>query len=406
MSKSFCVLPWIHLATHPDGAVSLCCRVDFNDGIGMAFNKHQDGNRDFLNINKNSLESIVNSDSFKSARKDMLAGRQPEACKDCYLQEKNGIKSKRLRENSEFKNIDIGIAKQLTSDDGSIKANFKFVELRLGNICNLKCRTCNPTSSIKWKTDYDILMDKLDFVRKYQADRNFSWPEEEIFWKQLLADSKELELIYINGGEPTLIKRHWKFLEELISQNRSADIALTYNTNMTHINENCFDIWKKFKSVSIGASIDDIGIRNSYIRYPTKWDTVVNNLLLMKKNQVDISITQTVSAYNLMYLGDLFEFATANGVSVAHNYVYDPDFLSPMALPLDMRKKIFKSLEKQLPDWLLEPLVSQYSKEDNPILLDQFIKYNNELDEIRKENFSEVFSELNQEIIKYKDRVV
>ena len=159
-NKAFCVLPWIHHATHPMGHVTLCCESDMTN--------HASSSRDIVSsltgdiidvkyVDKHSTEEIVNSDYFNDVRKRMLSGIKPSACEKCYKREELGLDSKRLLEQREYPNFDISDARNNTNADGSLKdIQFQFIELRLGNICNAKCRTCNPASSNKIKRDYDM----------------------------------------------------------------------------------------------------------------------------------------------------------------------------------------------------------------------------------------------------------
>ena len=151
--NTFCVLPWIHLATHPHGGTSLCCVTDFKDGAGMS----KDG-ENYYNLNKNTITEHMNSEVFKNTRLSMLKDEIPSPCKRCYTEEKKGITSKRAIENKNYSNFTIGDAKKITNIDGSIDPKLEFVELRLGNVCNVKCVTCNPASSSKWASDYKILI--------------------------------------------------------------------------------------------------------------------------------------------------------------------------------------------------------------------------------------------------------
>ena len=150
--NTFCVLPWIHLATHPHGGTSLCCVTDFKDGAGMS----KDG-ENYYNLNKNTITEHMNSEVFKNTRLSVLKDEIPSPCKRCYIEEKKGITSKRVIENKNYSNFTIGDAKKITNIDGSIDPKLEFVELRLGNVCNVKCVTCYPASSSKWVPDYKIL---------------------------------------------------------------------------------------------------------------------------------------------------------------------------------------------------------------------------------------------------------
>lgn len=394
-ASKVCALPWKHLATHPHGMVSLCCRAIFKDDLGMARTKRKDGWVHFHNLNTDSIEDTMNSDSFCETRKQMLAGEEPAACADCFASEKRGVESKRQQENRQY-NFSIEEARKLTREDGKISPSFKFIELRLGNLCNLKCRTCNPASSSKWVADYQHLEKHLDFLRPYKNIDDFSWVESETFWKDLESKSGELEMIYINGGEPTLIQSHWNFLRGLITRGLASKIALNYNSNMTHFKPEFFEIWKQFKKVQVGASIDDVGARNHYIRHPSNWIQIEKNLQSFRDQGVDIYITQTVSAYNLFYLNELSLWAQERNIAIGYNFVIDPSFLSVQALPLSVRRQALEKLKQTLPFFQYSQVESLVDQSHEATELRQFIKFNHQLDILRKEKFSEVFPELSQ----------
>src|SRR5688572_7287334 len=125
--ESFCVLPWVHLATHPQGQVSLCCRVDYEGGKGMARNGST-----HLNLNSSSITDIMNSETHRHSRLQMLKGERPPACKGCYHDEDQGVESKRQRENNIFRSFDVARARERTDSEGNIIPDLHFLELRLG----------------------------------------------------------------------------------------------------------------------------------------------------------------------------------------------------------------------------------------------------------------------------------
>lgn len=395
--NTVCALPWKHLATHPHGMVSLCCRAIFKDDLGMARTQREDGWVHFHNLNTDSIDDVMNSKSFCETRKQMLKGEKPAACADCYASEARGVESKRQQENKQY-GFSIEEAKRLTDEQGRIKPSFKFIELRLGNLCNLKCRTCNPASSSKWVTEYADLEKRVDFLRPYNHIDDFSWVESESFWNDLEEKSNELEYIYINGGEPTLIQSHWNFLKKLIVKGWSQDISLNYNSNMTHFKPEFLEIWKQFKRVQIGASIDDVGNRNHYIRHPSNWSQIERNLQSFRNQGLDVYITQTVSAYNLFYLDELSQWAAEREVALGYNFVIDPSFLSVQALPLSVRMRALEKLKARLSPHQYAHIEALVNVKDESTEVHQFIQFNRELDSLRKENFQSVFPELHEYI--------
>lgn len=386
--KAICVLPWNHLATHPDGHVSLCCRVNFPANAGFS----EDKNRQRLNLSNDRISAIRNSFSFQEARAEMIDGKMPLACQGCENEEKAGIRSKRNAENENFEKSFMGILAnpQIKTEDG-----IEFLELRLGNKCNLKCRTCNPNSSSSWVNDYKAVSEKLSFLTRY-TEPSTDWIDSAKFWDDLLEHSQNLRVVYINGGEPALIERHWSFLENLIQKGWAQKVRLTYNSNITVISPRAFEIWNQFKSVHMSASIDDIGERNSYLRPPSKWSVIERNLLRLKESKVHLAITQTISAMNIYYYPEFREWSDRIGIYAEPNFVFDPPFLSVGALPLVIRQKIFDRIHSSIRGEDLAKFEHWCLGEEKPDLWTQFKQYTEELDRVRGESFSRTFEEFHK----------
>ena len=394
MSDVFCPLLFQHFATHPHGGVTHCCIADHRNALSSA--KDNVGNsHSYYNLNRHTIKETFNSESFRIARLENLSGKKPKACLRCYNEEANGIQSKRLEEIKNYPDYTLDIAKLATDSEGYIQdIQFDFVELRLGNVCNVACRTCNPASSSKWRNDYDLLQTKLNFrITDYNTLEGFRWPEREEFWDDLLEHCEQVKTFYINGGEPTLIKQHFNFLNKLIELGRT-DIKLWYNINMTNLNEDIISIWKKFDHVKISCSIDDLEERNEYIRYPTKWEDVIRNFLRLKEENFEIDIMQTVSFMNYSNLDNFYNFFHhKHQVWVHHNFVYDPDFLSPKVLPKNVRDEIHDKLSNTLPSWKITELKSMFNNETLEDQWNKAVKYTKALDNIRKQNIIDYLPE-------------
>ena len=385
-----CSLPFTHLATHPHGGVTLCC---ISDHTNAASNARTNGR--ILNINSDSIDSVMNSDFYKEVRLQMKNGIEPDACKRCYEEERKGIKSKRIEENARYlENSKVIVDGML--DDGTIDVDFRFIELRLGNICNLRCRTCNPASSSKWISEYNKLQKEVKFVTDYSNIERGIWFERDEFWDQLLDRSNSLERIYINGGEPTMVEKHFVYLEKLIERGLHKQINLWYNINLSQLPPKLIELWKQFKSVNISVSIDDLGKRNSYIRNGSDWDTVYNNLLELKKmDWLDLSIVQTISTYSVLYLHEFYQhFYRDLGIHIHLNWCYDPSYLSPWTLPEEVKQKVIEDCSKVMQPWDLNNVQQTLSKPSNIAEVEKFKEYTQWLDNSRKENFAETFPEL------------
>lgn len=401
MSKTFCPLPWIHLATHPNGKATLCCISDHTNNASAARNT-VNGKVVQLNLNKHSVIEIMDSDYYKNTRLEMLAGIQPAACSRCYQEEANGFQSKRIEESNKF-NFTVDDAIRITDKDGGIPADLKFIELRLGNTCNIKCRTCNPSSSTKWISEYNKLQKELTFVTTYDQKINTDWTESDAFWDDLLEHSKNVEVIYVNGGEPTLVEKHWKYLEKLIERGYNKNVTLWYNINMTNLPDKLIDLWSKFYKVQVFASIDDLEDRNGYIRTGTKWDTVIKNLDKLQSHEwIDTSVCQTVSWMNIYYLDEFYSYMSSKNLKVHLNLVYDPKFFDPCVLPITLKDIVLSKIsgiDSEKFNFLKNHLYS--TTIPNVDLFKQGIKFNKWLDESRNQSFEQSFPEWSNHITSY-----
>jgi sulfatase maturation enzyme AslB (radical SAM superfamily) len=183
---------------------------------------------------------------------------------------------------------------------------------------------------------------------------------------QLITD--DLQWMYFTGGEPLISPDHWTLLQDIIDSNRSFNISLMYNTNLTTIkykNINAIELWKKFKSVTIQCSIDAIGEPLEYIRSGTKWPTIENNLqqLINTANDTNIKVTLTpvINILNLWFLPELLSYAEQNNLSVNPIVLSGPDYLALNVIPDELRELALNKVS-ECAKWLTESMV-EYLRE-------------------------------------------
>ena len=405
---------WQHLNVHPDGYVSFCCFSDYTDTMNFAKDIDESGKVTHVyNMNNgDKIKDVMNNSNHRAARIQMLNSEKPKACSRCFTEESKGLPSRRTYEvYHHFPDFTEERARSITDDTGYIEnLQLSNPEVRLGTTCNVKCRTCDAGSSSLWQPEFLKLRDKVNFrLHNYNnmvtADKS-RWAEDPEFWIDLLNYSDSIEECSINGGEPTLIKTHFKFLNELIDRNLT-HIRLRYNINMTNMSEDIINIWKKFDNVEIACSIDDIGTRNEYIRYPTKWDTVMKNFMRLKQENFKLIITQTISFMNLSNVVEFYKlFAMEHNVRVIHNFVHYPAYLSPTNLPVELRDKYiadaamyFRGEEhKGSADYKIDPnranrFIALGGKPPDETLWKQAVNFTTSLDEIRNQHIGDYLPE-------------
>lgn len=343
--STFCVRPWTHFFTDNWGRVMPCCLAQSvaMDPVNTPANIPQ-------YEKKSSIENLWNSESMKKIRLDMLNGRKPSECRYCYLQESKGISSSRLEKNAAWTKTSLQDLAIATKEDGSVQPYFHSVDLRLGNSCNLRCRMCNPRSSIlltkEWSASGDPWMKEVaqPFLEKSPSC-------DDLIERALqIVDSagEKLEHIRFAGGEPALIPEHLKILDHLIETGRSQNIVLSYNTNLTKSLPGLEYYLDKFKGIHVFGSIDAVGELNHYIRYPSKWRDIEENMfslneLRKKFPTLFLYINTTVQALNIAHLDELLIYMADTPLQYWNRKIYfslltTPSHFSIQALPQEIKQ--------------------------------------------------------------------
>lgn len=240
----------------------------------------------------------INSDDLRELRKQLKEGIWPAACKNCELNESSGVSSMRTIWN---KNLGINADQAVELVDPK---NITYLDLTFETTCNSKCITCNPVLSSLWEKEYNHIFGTDLKIKRLSID------EEEV--DKLIEDFPNVRRISFIGGEPLLSHAHKKYLNKLVSLNKSKNIKLNYVTNLTIVDEELIEFWEQFDGISLSVSVDGYSKVNDYMRYPIKWEKVEHNLRryleLNKKNKnFSLGLSCTISALNFIYIPDFIE---------------------------------------------------------------------------------------------------
>jgi len=330
----FCVLPWVSLETSPIGTVRPCCLAEeeIKDELG---NKYK--------LIATDLGTIQKSEYMQKLRTSFLAGEQPQTCRKCWNEERAGRTSKRIHTINRLKHI-------VTDTEWTEDAKpLLFIDFKLGNICNLKCRICGSWSSSQFAAE-EIKFEGKDNIH-YQMLKDGAWPREnQTFWDNLAPLMTDVRYMEFTGGEPFMIQEHFDLLQRLVDADVAKDVEIHYNTNGTHFPERGEDIWKHFKTVEVAFSIDDVEDRFEYQRKNADWNQVNRNLhqfrlLRHRYPNIQLQVCSTVNVFNVMYLEALANWIDQQDFDFIYwNMLHEAYYLSVGTMPERAKDVAIKKL--------------------------------------------------------------
>jgi|694.fasta_scaffold74110_3 organic radical activating enzyme len=397
-SKTFCILPWIHIHGFPDGRAYPCCASNMWHPVG--------------DLKKNTIEEVWNSDAFKTMRKNMLEDKPCQECNKCYELEDNGFFSMRNSFSRDFGHY-INLVDN-TEEDGTYNDfKIRYFDIRFSNLCNFRCRTCGPLFSSNWYNDHIKLYNrKPDLLGKDLERVEYAGKHKYDIWEQMQNHIPYLDQIYFAGGEPLIMEEHYLLLKELVKR-KMFHVRLVYNTNfseMIYKDQDVMELWKLFDFVSVGASLDASHSRGEYMRKGQDWIQTIKNRERMQKicPKVDFYVSSTVSIYNVDHVTDFHrewsDLGLIRPMDWNINLCQSPHYTRANILPKIYKEKIIDKINKHI-NWL-EPLdqltrathgyrgIINFLQQDANINdLHEFFKMNDAVDSIRQEKFETIFPE-------------
>lgn len=386
MTKSrYCVLPFVHMHLASGGRAQPCCINPLNIG----------------NASSESLGDIWTGKKITKLRKNLL-GSGDKSCNVCYQKEAAGDESLRQLSNRSF-------AKYVNTDSIKYTEYPKSLDIRLSNLCNLKCRTCWHGSSSAWYGD------AVKLGKSYGEKALIQTENVDSVLKQLDQYLPGVEEVYFAGGEPLLMDEHYHILSHLDRLKRH-NVRLHYSTNFTKLHygeHNLLDIWKRFKNLALVVSIDGIDEDFGYIRHGGRYGDVIANMRKVKSNvpQAKISISITVSIFNIFSITKVIDRLLSENVvdnqSLYFNILETPEIFNIKIMSASQRDKVDQSIKEYI--YLKRDINPYIAERLGDILVylnsgdlgqyrEEFSRITKQLDKIRGEDFETQFSET-QELI-------
>lgn len=408
-SKTFCMHPFTGLATREDGAIKICCR---SQPIGW--------------IQEQSLESAWNNTTMQEVRRQVLSSQRPEVCRPCFDLEDQGVESLRQRHingvipearinlypNTEFKEI--------------MPFEFPTMEIKLNNLCNLKCRMCNPLDSTSWQ-DWDTVKPF------YERENNYLIPtivklvdkpgqyigpfdDTENWWNSFEKLIPHFRRVEFAGGEPLMDPQHYKILDML--KPYAQNIEIKYATNGTTLgigkSRTVHDYWPYFKSVAVNVSLDGIHNVYNYIRTNSNFSEVEKNIQEIKKipNVSRVVGAFTAQAANILQAAECIDyFLNELGIVFYSHRVSYPNVLSAQVLPQSLKDLAIERLQavnqmlwtfdiinkhpilEKITKQQIQDNINYLQAKDQHHLWKDFIEFNTRLDQTRQQSLLDAIPE-------------
>ena len=335
--ENFCLYPFSHFQLDPDGRARPCCKYKVGDDSWQ---------KDVPKLPNVNIGELWDQEEFQTVRSQFLRNERPSGCKACWDEEAAGIQSMRLiREQG-------GKEHPYATFFHHIPRPYpKSLDLKLSNLCNLKCRICTPFLSSQWINEIKALeihdMGSPESFTNNSREKFLANPQNEEILKEW---SDTIEYVEFYGGEPLMQQEHDRVVNIIRDHGNPANTGLYYNTNSTICKEELFELWKPFKEVYVNFSIDDIEKRFEYQRYNANWNESLSNIQKYKELAIKHSVNMplrlyvTVGILNVLYLKEFVEKIKPLGMPIIFNMVHYPHHYSIVNLPTKVKDVIKEKL--------------------------------------------------------------
>jgi MoaA/NifB/PqqE/SkfB family radical SAM enzyme/SAM-dependent methyltransferase len=332
ISKTACVIPWTNFVIRPDGSAHFCCDVL----------PHLTVNGRPGNIGRDDLDDLWNADELVDVRATMARGERPASCSACWKREAEGSISRRLLINPVYRDLGGALPVEALAEEGAetgyrLKRRPDWFVLELGNVCNLKCRSCNPLSSSR------IAADRTQVAWTGPAEAvggSGAWFKDiDKIADMIAGGAKENAVLSLMGGEPFLIDHTWRLLEELIARGVASRIYVGLSTNGQQRHAKLEALAPQFRGFNVSVSIDAYGKLNDYLRHGSEWPRLVENVGWFRSiPNVLVSIVPTLQNCNALDMTALVRFADERDLALGYNALSEPARLRPTNLPPNVRR--------------------------------------------------------------------
>jgi len=383
---NFCALPFMQNDIEVDGSARPCCKA--RPLVAP------DGKE--LNIKNFTLDEIWNHPTYIQFRQSFLNNEKHPACYQCWSEP---VKKLQYRVDQSLRQ-DIGaldITKEFINTSTVSNPTLKYLEIRPGNVCNLKCRICSYEFSSSWSKD-DYLLEDVTIPYKdsdqFKQIAKCNWFDSDDIWNNIKG-LEDIKCINFLGGEPLMAVKHLDLLKKLVNTLDPGKVKIRYNTNGSkRPTKEHIDLLRQFKNVLFIVSTDDLGKRMEYQRKGAVWSEHESNIDFLIGQGFNVQVDTAISIFNTYYCDEFFNFCDSKGWRSQYHWVRNTGLDHRSLIPAEkhfVREKLKKGTHPKT-----KLILADLDSADLFSVTHYFQrwKYIKKLDGIRNEKFEEIYPEL------------
>lgn len=366
LSKTFCIFPFVQTVVRTNGNLGPCCQIQTDQTIQTT-----------------TIEEFWQSSDIKSLQTNIINGTKDTRCSVCYKEELKFNKSMRTGALADYKFHNDKHYHLLLGKNNLRESAFpNRLELHLGNLCNLKCLTCNPRDSSAFLAENRVLRIDNHNQKDYQIS------EDHVSTILESALKNKVELLDLRGGETMLMPSVKNVLLNW-PQDQADNLTIRIQTNCTVMDSDWEKIFRKFKQFDIMMSIDGYDKDNEYIRYPSTWQDINRNVgFITNLPNAKTYVNCTVSNLNFLLLPRLIDWCRQHNIFFHWSILHSPVEFAYTNLP----NELFTQAKNALADY---PEVRALAlQESDTTHWDKFCQIINIRDNYRKNRIFDILPQL------------
>jgi len=274
----------------------------------------------------------------------------------------------------------------------------EWLDIRLGNFCNLKCMMCTPWNSSQIEQEYDSNIESYNklgisypIIGQKFHNVNHNWWDDADTFDRVIDILNRARYVNFSGGEPLIMPQLYKLMDAL-----DPECFVTFNTNLTRLSDRAVGYLKKFKRVILQVSLDGVADHQEWIRWNSRWDDIDRNInTVCSIDNITVNFSYLLQHTTVYTWPKLWQYLQPLQKEVVLLPVYENTMGQGMLTqnsvsPADIQKfKTWIELNPSQHDQTLNQWISNY--QFNPELHQRFRDYVNMLDNIRGGNFARTF---------------